>query len=84
MYRASSSRYDLMQYNRCGKSGLKLPAISLGLWHNFGSVDDFKNGENIVKTAFDKGINNFYKSWLSYVAGALWRMGVEKIFIIKP
>ena len=59
MYRASSSRYDLMQYNRCGKSGLKLPAISLGLWHNFGSVDDFKNGRKIIHRAFDCGITHF-------------------------
>ncbi|WP_395064157.1 aldo/keto reductase [Flavobacterium sp.] len=48
-----------MKYNRTGKSGLLLPQISLGLWHNFGSVDDFKNGENIVKAAFDKGITHF-------------------------
>lgn len=48
-----------MEYNRCGKSGLLLPQISLGLWHNFGSVDVFENGENIVKEAFDKGITHF-------------------------
>lgn len=48
-----------MKYNRCGKSGLLLPQISLGLWHNFGSVDNFENGENIVKEAFDKGITHF-------------------------
>jgi len=48
-----------MKYNRCGKSGLLLPQISLGLWHNFGSVDNFENGENIVKAAFDKGITHF-------------------------
>lgn len=48
-----------MKYNRCGKSGLLLPQISLGLWHNFGSVDNFENGENIVKGAFDKGITHF-------------------------
>lgn len=48
-----------MDYNRCGKSGLKLPQISLGLWHNFGSVDSFENAENIVKAAFDKGITHF-------------------------
>ena len=48
-----------MKYNRCGKSGLLLPQISLGLWHNFGSVDPFENGENIVKAAFDKGITHF-------------------------
>ncbi|MDI5895087.1 aldo/keto reductase [Flavobacterium algoritolerans] len=48
-----------MKYNRCGKSGLLLPQISLGLWHNFGSVDSFENGEDIVKAAFDEGITHF-------------------------
>ena len=48
-----------MKYNRCGKSGLLLPQISLGLWHNFGSVDNFENGESIVKEAFNKGITHF-------------------------
>lgn len=48
-----------MKYNRCGKSGLLLPEISLGLWHNFGSVDNFENAESIAKEAFDKGITHF-------------------------
>jgi len=48
-----------MKYNRCGKSGLLLSQISLGLWHNFGSVDDFKNAESIVKTAFENGVTHF-------------------------
>ena len=48
-----------MNYNRCGQSGLKLPQISLGLWHNFGSVDSFENAECIAKEAFDKGITHF-------------------------
>ena len=48
-----------MEYNRCGKSGLKLPQISLGLWHNFGSVDSFENAESIAVAAFDKGITHF-------------------------
>ena len=48
-----------MQYNRCGKTGLLLPAISLGLWHNFGSVDVFENGRAIVRRAFDRGITHF-------------------------
>jgi L-glyceraldehyde 3-phosphate reductase len=48
-----------MKYNRCGKSGLLLPQISLGLWHNFGSVDNFENAQYIVKEAFDKGITHF-------------------------
>jgi L-glyceraldehyde 3-phosphate reductase len=59
MYSPSSSRYDSMKYNRCGKSGVLLPAISLGLWHNFGSVDDFENGRSIVRRAFDRGITHF-------------------------
>jgi len=58
-YSPSSSRYNHMQYNPCGKSGLKLPAVSLGLWHNFGDVDDFKNGRDIIRHAFDKGITHF-------------------------
>jgi L-glyceraldehyde 3-phosphate reductase len=48
-----------MKYNRCGNSGLLLPAISLGLWHNFGSVDVFENGRAIVRRAFDRGITHF-------------------------
>jgi len=58
-YTASSQRYDDMRYNRCGKSGLLLPAVSLGLWQNFGSVDDFENGESIIYRAFDRGITHF-------------------------
>jgi len=48
-----------MKYNRCGNSGLMLPAVSLGLWHNFGSVDVFENGRNIVRRAFDRGVTHF-------------------------
>lgn len=51
--------YDSMKYNRCGKSGVKLPAVSLGLWHNFGGVDAFENGRAIVLKAFDLGVNHF-------------------------
>lgn len=58
-YIPSSTRYDSMTYNRCGNSGLLLPALSLGLWHNFGGVDDFKNARRIVRHAFDKGITHF-------------------------
>ena len=53
------SRYDNMKYRRCGKSGLDLPAISLGLWHNFGHSDDLKVGREILRTAFDLGITHF-------------------------
>ena len=59
MYDASPARYDNMIYNRCGKSGLKLPAISLGFWHNFGSIDDYINMQAIVHRAFDRGITHF-------------------------
>lgn len=53
-----NTRYDGMIYRRCGQSGLKLPAISLGLWHNFGGVDLFENGRDIVRRAFDLGITH--------------------------
>ncbi len=55
----SNSRYERMRYNRCGRSGLKLPAISLGLWHNFGGVDSFENARAMVRRAFDLGITHF-------------------------
>lgn len=57
-YSPASNRYESMQYNRCGKSGLLLPAISLGLWHNFGSVDVFENGRSIIRRAFDRGVTH--------------------------
>ncbi len=57
-YSPSSTRYQEMEYRRCGKSGLKLPAISLGLWHNFGYVDLYENCRNIIHTAFDNGITH--------------------------
>ena len=59
MYQPYADRYANMKYNRSGKSGLLLPAVSLGLWHNFGSVDDFKNGRDIIRRAFDRGITHF-------------------------
>ena len=55
----SSARYDRMTYNRCGRSGLLLPAISLGLWHNFGGVDTLTNARDMVLRAFDLGITHF-------------------------
>ncbi len=55
----SSQRYDSMEYRRCGKSGIKLPALSLGLWHNFGGIDHFENARNMITLAFDKGITHF-------------------------
>lgn len=59
MYQPANDRYDKMKYNRCGKSGLKLPAISLGLWHNFGGVDVFENSREMLHVAFDLGITHF-------------------------
>ena len=58
-YFAQPSRYQQMKYRRCGKSGIKLPEISLGLWHNFGYVDRFDVGRQIVLKAFDRGITHF-------------------------
>ena len=58
-YQANQERYSAMKYNRCGKSGIVLPAISLGLWHNFGGVDTYENGRDMVLKAFDLGITHF-------------------------
>ena len=58
-YLPASNRYDQMKYNRCGKSGLLLPAISLGLWHNFGKVDNFETCRAMIQKAFDLGITHF-------------------------
>ncbi len=58
-YQASANRYGQMQYRRCGRSGLKLPALSLGLWHNFGDTGNFENMKNMCHTAFDNGITHF-------------------------
>lgn len=58
-YRANADRYDQMEYRRCGLSGILLPVISIGLWHNFGHTDDLENGRNILRTAFDHGITHF-------------------------
>jgi len=58
-YTPFQTRYDTMIYNRCGRSGMKLPAISLGLWHNWGDVDDFENGRGMLRKAFDLGITHF-------------------------
>ena len=57
-YTASPQRYQNMEYRRCGKSGLKLPALSLGLWHNFGGIDNFENARTILKLAFDSGVTH--------------------------
>jgi len=59
MYSPNPSRYSIMKYNRLGRSGLKLPAVSLGLWHNFGDVDSLSNMKELVTRAFDLGITHF-------------------------
>ena len=58
-YKAKETRYEAMKYRRCGRSGLKLPEISLGLWHNFGGADCFKTGRETVLAAFDAGVCHF-------------------------
>lgn len=74
MYVASETRYDNMQYRRCGNSGIQLPVISLGLWHNFGSITPFDTQQKILRTAFDNGITHFdlANNW-----PALWRSGTK-------
>lgn len=59
MYQAEKNRYETMNYNRCGKSGLKLPEVSLGLWHNFGDTGNFEMMKQMCFTAFDNGITHF-------------------------
>ena len=59
MYVANDKRYDTMQYRRSGRSGIQLPAISVGLWHNFGGVDNFENSRAMLRRAFDLGITHF-------------------------
>ena len=59
IYTPAPDRYNKVPYNRCGRSGLRLPALSLGLWHNFGGVDAFDRAREIIRTAFDNGITHF-------------------------
>jgi L-glyceraldehyde 3-phosphate reductase len=59
VYQALDSRYETMSYRRCGRSGIQLPMISLGLWHNFGGVDNFENARAMLRRAFDLGITHF-------------------------
>src|SRR5579875_1667878 len=58
-YTPNYQRYENMEYRRCGRSGLMLPAVSLGLWHNFGHIDVLQNARYILHTAFDNGITHF-------------------------
>ena len=59
MYKANEKRYETMTYNRCGASGIKLPAVSLGFWHNFGDTAKYDNMKEMCFTAFDNGITHF-------------------------
>ncbi|BCQ46232.1 hypothetical protein ERHA55_37590 [Erwinia rhapontici] len=59
VYQADAQRYETMTYHRCGRSGLKLPAISLGLWHNFGDSTRVDNSRDLLRHAFDNGITHF-------------------------
>ena len=59
MYMPANDRYSQIPYNRCGCSGLKLPAVSLGLWHNFGDTGCYDNMRSMVRTAFDHGVTHF-------------------------
>jgi L-glyceraldehyde 3-phosphate reductase len=59
MYEPPADRYESMSYNRCGRSGVMLPAVSLGLWHNFGAVDDYRTARAMVLRAFDRGVTHF-------------------------
>ncbi len=58
-FQASEKRYETMIYNRCGQSGIQLPAVSLGLWHNFGGIDNLENARQMLRTAFDLGVTHF-------------------------
>ena len=58
-YLPNTQRYANMKYNRCGRSGLKLPAVAFGLWHNFGDVTLFENSRAMIRKAFDLGITHF-------------------------
>ena len=78
MYIAKETRYDNMKYNYCGASGLKLPVVSLGLWHNFGSNGNFDTMMNMCETAFDNGITHF-EGRIDNVAGPLRRLGQQEI-----
>lgn len=59
LWQPAAERYDTMEYRRCGNSGVLLPALSLGLWHNFGGIDSIENGRKILRKAFDSGVNHF-------------------------
>ena len=96
MYTPAKERYETMEYNRCGESGLMLPKVSLGLWHNFGDTSDYENMKQLCFTAFDNGITQFdlannygpaYGNWgsrkylLASLDQSLKRMGLEYVDI---
>ena len=81
LYRADPARYDRMTYRRGGRSGLDLPAISLGLWQNFGGTDMFETGRAVLRRAFDRGVTHFDSPTITArrrvrrrrISGASWR-----------
>ncbi len=78
-YLPDANRYNSMEYRRCGNSGVKLPAVSLGLWHNFGHIDDLENGRNILRLAFDNGITHF-----DLAARESWGIPFKYLSVSKP
>lgn len=77
-YIADENRYNKMSYRRAGNSGLLLPEISLGLWHNFGDHDNFKNARNLLKCAFDNGITHFDLTIIMDLSQVLRKKTLEK------
>ena len=87
-YIPSPTRYDAMPYRRCGKSGLLLPALSLGLWHNFGGITPFETQQAILRTARletpPRRAGDFHQSGLRHVAGAIRQLGQPEIPDFQP
>lgn len=77
MYTPAKERYETMEYNRCGESGLMLPKVSLGLWHNFGDTSDYENMKQLCFTAFDNGITQFDLANNYGPAYGSWKCGTE-------
>ena len=80
MYQAKETRYDKMVYNRCGNSGLKLPEVSLGFWHNFGDTGVYENMRQMVFTAFDNGITHLI--W-PIITDGVWKCGSKSWKLLK-
>ena len=87
MYQAANDRYEKMAYVRCGKSGLKLPAISLGLWHNFGDTGVYENMKEILLTAFD--MESYTSIWqiitdrLTEVRRRIWQDSERRTWYVQ-